>query len=599
MFLIFLTLLKIVQILAIPCETKFTYLENYGNGFSVICTGNSVNLSETIVQNELTLSIVNSNIKNATSSLFHNFKRIKELVIKNSTFHFIANEPVFESFQQLEILKIQQTPVEISTNTFSGLDKLKELHLIDNNLTVIDVNVFNNTPNLKTLKVCENDVENLSDIPVCYLMANLKTLVLSANRIKQVDSNAFLCEFTDVIGFELNDFNHHVNSNVAKYMNTPSSPSTIDSIDLSFNEIPELHNVFELLENLKRINLESNRLTLIRNGDFGSLSALQMLNLRNNTITTIEKSAFQHTAKLIDLNLEYNNLSKLFLMQSTLLKNLNLAYNKFTCNSLANLNTLNSLRILNLSNNFLSDGCVEIFPNFLKVQELNLSNNKLKLVDGLFRNYFDLIWLNLANNRLSSLPNGIFHDAINVKYIDLSQNQIKLLNDATFASTIRLQTLNLSNNLLQNLQFTLVEPLKNLQVLDISGNQLHFIDYDVIFTNLPTLSIDIKSNLFTCDLLYKMINFYRKNGINYTINEQLQYDKENVYGIYCHSAKDVYFTDKLSKNGNSYKGGTSVVTILLICFGTFLTIVGLLFVIRKYFASNIGRVQLNEFELLT
>lgn len=586
MLRILVVALQIVHIFTASCNKEFNFSENSGNGFFITCDGISEPyihlLTDNKLQNEVQLTIVNSIFKKATSSLFNNFQPIKELQIKNTTFRFEANEPVFKRLERLEVLKIEKAEIQINDHTLEGLAELRFLSLVGNNLTEISESAFENTPSLQTLKISENNVTNVGHIGLCFLK-NLKTLDLSRNQINHVNSRSFLCvrEVSENLGFDLNGDHISVNGKQNEYLDTRMK-SKIDSIDLSFNEIVHLNDVFQAQVNLKRVSLEGNKLESVKNGDFSALTELRTLTLKSNDISVIEALVFRDKKELLSLNLENNVLNTVYLKEATALTNLNLASNRFDCRGLMNIGNLVSLKILNLSHNSLADGCIESFSQFTNVQELNLSGNPLKLENQLFKGFTNLTKLSLSKNGHISVPSVIFRDLINMQYLDLSENQIQSLDGETFTTNVRLQTLNISNNLLQNFHFALIKSLKNLQVLDISGNQLHAIEYETTFTKLPSLSIDIKSNLFTCDYLFKMQGFFRNRSITYTITEN--------EGNYCQDGKVANFPQVSEQSGISFGA------ILLICFAVATAIGGGVYLKKRYIFTR--RSAPSDFELL-
>lgn len=125
------------------------------------------------------------------------------------------------------------------------------------------------------------------------------------------------------------------------------------------------------------------------------------------------------------------------------------------------------------------------------IQELNLSNNKLK---NLPRTVFDasqLTILDLSGNQLATLPEEI-GSLVNLTSLDLSGNELQTL-PKSIGNLKKLQFLNLRNNLLQALPHE-VTHLTTLKQLTIADNPLSF---------LPNRGKGLKTNEIL-DILSKM-----------------------------------------------------------------------------------------------
>lgn len=120
----------------------------------------------------------------------------------------------------------------------------------------------------------------------------------------------------------------------------------------------------------------------------------------------------------------------------------------------------------------------DLVPELLELQELDVSNNKLRsLGRGLiFHNLSSLIHLNLAKNELTALYNEMFRGLIDLEWLVMSENKLAFIEDQAFQWMSRLRTLELSSNQLSALYVEWFTGLGHLRLLDISSNRVHQIN---------------------------------------------------------------------------------------------------------------------------
>ncbi|KAL3274816.1 hypothetical protein HHI36_019599, partial [Cryptolaemus montrouzieri] len=47
-------------------------------------------------------------------------------------------------------------------------------------------------------------------------------------------------------------------------------------------------------------------------------------------------------------------------------------------------------------------------------------------------------------------------------------------------------------------------------------------------------TIDINGNMFSCNLLHRIVRYFAWKGVNYKADNITYYDDENIGGIHCH-----------------------------------------------------------------
>ncbi|XP_018568503.1 toll-like receptor 7 [Anoplophora glabripennis] len=587
---------------ALHCDKEFNYYDSYGNGFEVICQGLTkeyIHLLENItITNEISLTIGNATLTNVSANIFDNVHNIRYLHLENSTFTFSRMEPVFNYLRRLEHLIIINTQFYINKYTFIGLSRLKELILDNNKLEEVEEGSFQNLPSVNYLQITNNRISDMKNLPLCELR-DLRGLNLSRNIISDLREVHFYCRKSEkTVDFNLNNADYILDVKKRDYFSVSDNSFKLTVLDLSHNNISRIEFALADLSNLKVLNLEGNRLVGIKQKELNSLHNIEKIHLNDNALSDIEDKVFSNKKNLKYLDLCSNKLNYFSLNNTPMLEYLNLANNLLDAGSLYNINNTKSLKELVLANNKIGNIHLHTFKKISALEVLNLESNNVILIDYLFECLINLTHLSLRNNSIERLPPLLFKNLTHLKDLDLSSNRIKYFtSNYTFKGLGNLETLNISYNLLQELNYAVLEPLKKLSVLDIAGNQLHYIQYDLIISDLPLLTVlNIKENILSCDILYKIIKFLRHKDITYTINEQFDYEQENVEGIYCSTEKSVVSEGLRNKglSGESYALlvlGVAVSVVL----GVIVIIVAL-FKIHLFLRRRNYRVD--EFELI-
>ncbi|XP_074659799.1 uncharacterized protein LOC141912475 [Tubulanus polymorphus] len=122
----------------------------------------------------------------------------------------------------------------------------------------------------------------------------------------------------------------------------------------------------------------------------------------------------------------------------------------------------------------------------LDLEQLYLSYNKISRInERAFEGLNNLKWLDIAENRVSSLAADMLHNLTNLEDLVLSGNYLRSLNESFFIRLDRLRVLMLMDNELE----TFPTGIKYLPILSHLYLQRNNIDYvpDYAFTNLKNL----------------------------------------------------------------------------------------------------------------
>ena len=140
--------------------------------------------------------------------------------------------------------------------------------------------------------------------------------------------------------------------------NTFLGLANLQELNLGENDLTEIHpGTFKDLKSLRYLSLHRNKLTVLDSSAFKGLINLNSLYLNNNRLKGIDESAFQDLSNLQVLDLSSNQLSRL-------------EVNTFE--------GLNNLKCLTLSKNELSSiQCLDMFRDLRALHRLRLEENKL------------------------------------------------------------------------------------------------------------------------------------------------------------------------------------------------------------------------------
>ena len=141
---------------------------------------------------------------------------------------------------------------------------------------------------------------------------------------------------------------------------------------------------------ISSLDLSSESIRSLQDGDFDGLTGLTSLDLSSNTLLNLPADIFTDLDRLTELHMNNNLLSSL---------------------PTGIFDNLTNLTDLNLASNFLSSLSADVFSDLAALETLRLNDNDLSsLPSGIFSNLDNLQNLYLNDNSLSSLPNGIFNN---------------------------------------------------------------------------------------------------------------------------------------------------------------------------------------------
>lgn len=347
------------------------------------------------------IKVNNCNLKSIPKN--KNLRLVKKIMLEANKIAKITNR--IKDWELLEHLNLSWNRIrKLQESIFSSNRKLITLDLEGNRLTQVTKMHFHGLLNLSYLNLGKNCIKNVKDFQNSKLgcnqvFPNLKYLDLSWNKISFISYMNFngMCE--------------------------------LRTINLRKNYVQDMNDgAFWGVTKLNTLLLDDNLLTSVRKGwqfivTNSERSPLEYLSLANNRIKKIEFRAFSLSRNLKFLNLSGNSLSsdmfysseqKFVFQDLHMLQQLDISSNKLAFLHQYALHGLHSLTYLDLSKNFIS---------FDSKQAVESSSKQFEN-ESVFVELSRLKYLNLNNNKITSLPDGLLLEQTQLEVVDLTGNEL-------------------------------------------------------------------------------------------------------------------------------------------------------------------------------
>lgn len=339
------------------------------------------------------------------------YRQLKEFDCSNNQIKKISKHINILNVTHLNCFNNHLSQVPILTN-------LVVLNCSKNKLTELE---FSHFTNLEELNCSYNYI---SDFTKLSLLTRLKKLNIQYNNGKKI---LFPPQRLEVCYLE---FNHFETVNIFEYIDLYQ----ITDMSYAYNKISKV--ILKNLDSLLSLNLSHNNITTFEINQCPKLeyvdlsfnelvefykndmTHLKYLNLENNNIQNIKLDL----PKLQYLNLDYNcekspqitsikSNKQMFCLDGCYnLKTLSINYNHINLDpdtKTLNFQTLSSLKILNMSNNYLTE-----FPDIFMctlLSELRLQNNNISKIPNNIQSLKLITLIDMTNNDLTKISKSIQH----------------------------------------------------------------------------------------------------------------------------------------------------------------------------------------------
>lgn len=432
--------------------------------------------------------------------------RVKEVVFENCKITDFP-ENFFERFDQVDSLTLKYSGLQKLKNTdFKNTMDLMNVVLTGNNIKMLKNSTFSKAIKLQYLDLSQNIIETIENEAFGGIR-NLIFLDLSENKLKAIPVQLL----------NLYKINLMLDNNSKK------------SLNLSFNEIEE----FPMLKD--------------------SLVIVHQLLLNNNKIKHF--NCINVNSMEINLN---DNIIELFSLENCSIGRLSIANN-----NLSKITISQSLEKLNIKNNKIEE--IEVEDGAV-LEELLLTGNRADNVKTLLadiNNLEKLRTLDLSDGIIGSFNAGCFTNLEKLKTLSLRNTSISHLQFGTFINQRELTSLDISYNDLNDFDFILMNPLTQLKILKMNGNNLtSFEPINSIKNILPAIElINLSNNNWDCSDLYTFLQLMKAHDI-INLSDDSVHNSSNVAGIKCSENKrEIKLNRELIKELKSIKNQLELIQL--------------------------------------
>lgn len=361
------------------------------------------------------------------------------------------------------------THIDASYNTLSYLpseinmlSQLKYLDLSHNNLESDALPLFIEMRHLTELNLSYNQ---LTRLPTCTDCKNLSHLILSFNKINNMENDYFLTlPKLSLLILKCNKITE-VCSNLGDLTN-------LAILDLSDNELRSLPDELATLFHLKTLFLGGNPIKTVRN-DILRDSKRIISYIKTSHCNNQRHSSTDGVSSLTESTTNEIKIDKYTLDRS---KTLGLCKVIHIPESLYEIAKDTKVEQADLSSNNITQVNDKLF-DIVTIRELDLSNNLIEHLPTDLLKLNHLVYLNLEKNKLCDIDVNLNFD--HLRELNLSSNKFKQIPLCIF-NLNNLEILMMNNNHLEkiNEHGKLIE-MKKLTVLDLSNNNIEKIPFEL------------------------------------------------------------------------------------------------------------------------
>lgn len=465
------------------------------------------------------------------STLFTRMPKISEIDLAYNNIQHIEATTFANATQLLRINLSNNKLTTINDTTFSHLVHLQSIDLSGNKIQTLEP--LQNNRRLQIIRATQNPISSFD----CDHFAKMDTVsvLISWNRIKKLDlackkpTTQFHVISNGTAGLVVLHHNTISQSSDSEIHCTAGSMTNIDSCTIAgrnrFKNVTQLLGCFGA--KIKRLTLSGNVLSEVTTAaaasPFKRFIELEWLNLKDTTLTEFDLRALQYQTNLTRLDVQ-NELKELkspsVLTRFNLLREFKISGNEIQNTQEIIANLKESIKWLDLSDNFVGKVNESTFQRLQYVTTLKLSNTSL-VISG-EHNPFDAIKnlsiFDISHNNLSAVDFSTMANTLSqlirfyaancqllnatdvIRYLgeqqllelDLSGNDFtdeKFTVD-TFKRLSKLQYVHLNDANLRTFNFDWLQYNRELRAVKLSNNKLHSIEITMVMMNLKRLELD-------------------------------------------------------------------------------------------------------------
>lgn len=378
------------------------------------------------------LSLSNNLIWSIQPGAFDSLPRLGWLDLTNNSLSRLPNE-MLKKNTNLKLLGLGNNPLGTLPNGLLRFtSSLQVLGLIDTNINGDIWQELQNLNNLTELQLGKNNINRI-DRSVLQGLKHIKHLDLSDNKIQTIETNTFIGQSVlETLYLTKNEIS---DVKIAAFRGLDS----LRKLDLSYNHIPEIpEDNFKHTSDIVYLNISYNKLESVPN--LRGMIKMTILDLRDNLITKFKSSAFEGLEKLEGINLIRNRIEYIqnyVFTKAVNLRMLQLSHNNISAVGYDAFKDMASLSWISLDHNYIENIDL-VFTPLPKLFKLDLSYNEIneKIRSGMFSP--SVGFLNLKENRISSIDMYAFYEYSKLREINLQDNKLKSLTEMSLSVSPRL-----------------------------------------------------------------------------------------------------------------------------------------------------------------
>jgi protein toll len=354
---------------------------------------------------------------------------------------------------------------------FKGLDKLRRISLHNNKIAQLPSSIFNGLTSLEELRLTRN---RLSSLPVGFFdtAASLVSVDLGYNELESLPNDLFaknlkMKQFQMIGNGACQPYRGCVPEKEKRLKLSPTTfhSNSIAEIRINHSPIKEIpETLFKGCRKLVNSTIQHSLIDQLPENLFKDTEAIQLIDFSGTKLSSLEAGLFQSVKSVKSLRFISNNLTNL---DEDLLF------------------TLKKLEIFHFQENQLSGFPRELFRKNGRLSDIDLSHNNIHEWPGNPHTFESMITLNLAHNKLTSIPLDFHLNFLSLKVLNMSHNLLGSKDPKILPNDL---------NFLQN---------TNLKV-DLSFNQIGSVElWDDGFwaedNSWPGFSLDLRGNPLKCN----------------------------------------------------------------------------------------------------
>lgn len=460
----------------------------------------------------------------ASLGLIQSFKHLIQLNISHNNMRML-NLQNFDNVPNLNEVDFSYNQIEVIFGAINANTKLSVANFSHNHLTTFNANNFAGMTKLKVLDLSYNRLFFIHPDAFQSNM-NLEMLLLHNNPLMIFDCHIFL-PMKSLTSTVLFDKIQKLELNCEG--STMSMPS--DNTNEIVIRLPQVKNEFrynkDYLKNLSYVCLAGSGMKNISKIIELLPSSLEMLLLTSINVKGLDLNVLGRFSSLEQLRIIHSNLSdlepKIFSHQT-------------------------ELKVLVLyKDNLRIPNATALFAPLKHLQALIISTAHLENIPEILQALPPfIVQLDLSFNYVGKLDVTTFQRFTHLQHLNLSHTNLSNFGFNTFYHQTKLRTLDLSYNNLMKVDFTLfVQGFRELTELYLEGNRLMQIDTLVpsIFPKLSTLAIS--KNKLSCHSLVEF--FHQWKALRFIGNPSNQ---THINGIDCNVDVDPTPSEETSKSND-------------------------------------------------